>query len=57
LQTLVDPLPEKCLHALLIRLFDPIDVLESITGRAVFEGLEFRVRIDEHGDGFRADYL
>jgi len=43
LQSLVDPLPEKCLHALYVGLFDPIDILESIAERALLEGLEFGV--------------
>jgi len=43
LQSLVDPVPEKCLHALYVRLFDPIDILESIAECAVLEGLEFGV--------------
>jgi hypothetical protein len=57
LQTLVDPLPEKCLHALLVGLFDPVDVLEPITERTVFERLEFGVRKDKHGRGPDEDYL
>lgn len=57
LQTLVDPLAEKCLHALFLGLLDPIDVLESITERAIFESLEFGVRIDKHGRGLGEDYL
>jgi hypothetical protein len=57
LQTLVDPLAEKCLHALFVGFFDPIDVLEAITERAVFKRLEFGVGIDEHGPGSDEGYL
>jgi len=59
LQGLMDSLSEKCLHALFVGLFDPIDIFESIAERTVLERLELGVRVDnhDHGSGEDGDYL
>jgi len=57
LQTFVDSLPQKCFDALFVRLLDFVDVPEAIAQRALFEGLDAGVGIDNRCHDSSADYL